>query len=178
MDNLDNAVVCFYAQRGLASDIVRLDTRRAGQSWDDVPSHVAVVLDNYLYEMIAGGFHARAAVPADYIWSVDVALTDFAAAQAGAFALRESPYDWACIGEIAAARIAPDRWLSCDHLKAHHICSCAAAYDILIPGGWAAPDWMTRQYVPISPNDLWTALKPVSEEAPCPTSAPMPFSSA
>lgn len=109
--------------------------------------------------MIASGFHARAAVSADYAWAVNVTLPNFAAAQAGAFSLREQPYDWECISEIAVARVVPDRWLACDHLKAHHICSCFVVYDVLIPGGWAAPGYVTKQYVPISPNDVWFALQ-------------------
>lgn len=158
------ARVCFFSGDSLPCLAVRADTRRPGQAFADVPSHCAVVLgtnaeDGWLYEFIAGGFHTRAAAPADFLWSVNVPLTDFAAAQTGAFAARESPYDWNAIAEIAAARIVPDRWLSLDTLKGHHICSCFAVYDVLLPGGWAAPGWLTRQFVPVSPNDVWWAVK-------------------
>lgn len=149
--------VCFYRGSGLSALAVRMDTRRPEQSSSDVPAHCAVSINGILYEMISGGWHARYTTADDLAWSVEVSVQETIAFRA-AESWRGAHYGWWVIMLIAIARFFPNRYLSRTRGAQKHICS-AFVKSVLEQGGWDCPHWLSEQYAPESPNDLWFALK-------------------
>lgn len=160
--------VCFYKHLDPASLLVRLDTRRPGQPFADVPSHCAVVFSvpecryGLLFEYISTGFHWRYAVADDLLWSYAVPVPDMARAVAVAQSGQGS-YDWAEIALFVLARLVPDRWIpvierATGWTLPNHICSLFAR-SVLMGGGWAAPAWLTGSDCPPSPNDMLIAVR-------------------
>lgn len=158
----DDAVICFYHGDSLPCLAVRWDTRRAGQKWNDVPAHCAVILPTQagpvLFEMIATGYHCRPSVAADYAWARAIRLPKLPNTLTEARRARGVRYSWATIALIALYRLLPDRWLSWIKMRDEHICSVYGR-DVLAAGGWKQPGWLARQYCPCTPNDLWHAVQ-------------------
>jgi hypothetical protein len=150
--------VCLYRGVGPICWTVRADTRRPGQAWEDVPSHVAVVIDGVLYEFISSGYHCRYAVPADYAWSYAVPAPDIDAGEQFALNEQGDKYDFVTDALIVLSRFVPDRWLSFSRLRDKRICSWFALR-VLIEGGWKCPHWLNEQYMPECPNDVLFAVR-------------------
>ena len=151
--------IAFYHGSGLLGLAVRIDTRRPGQAYADVPAHCAVIFsDGTLCEMIFTGWHSRIAEPSDYAWSVEVTGIDEALARTAATHFTQAEYGlWVDI-LIGLCRYVPNRWLSCTRGMVKHICS-AFVKTVLEASGWHCPHWLAAQYAPESPNDLWFALR-------------------
>lgn len=156
--------IAFYKGSGLAGLAVRLDTRRPGQAFADVPAHCAVIIDGTLYEMIFSGWHCRPAVPADYAWSVEMTGLDEAAGEKYALFFSNARYGLWVDLLIGLCRFVPNRWLSCTRGAQKNICS-AFAKGTLERSRWACPHWLAQQYAPESPNDIWFAVGPKGNHA-------------
>ena len=153
--------VCFYrgTPLSLASIAVRLDTRRPGQPFADVPCHVAIVIGETLYEMVSGGWRTRPAQSSDLIWSVEVPGADEDKATATAKSWKGARYGWWVDALIGLSRFIPSRWLSTTRGAQKHICSAFVKF-VLEQSSWGCPHWLAGQDVPECPNDLWFALRP------------------
>ena len=150
---------CFYrGDFSLAALVVRLDTRRPGQPFADVPGHMAIVIGATLYEMVSGGWHSRPALPSDMVWSIEVLGLDEAVATATALSWRGTRYGWWVDALIGLSRFVPARWMSSSRGAKKHICSAFVKF-ILEQSGWPCPHWLAGQDVPECPNDLWFALR-------------------
>lgn len=152
--------VCFY--RGdswnIADWIVRWDTRRPGQPFADVPSHLTLVVGETLCEYVSTGYQERQAVPADFAWSVTVDVPDGAALEAFLDSQQGARYDWLTILLIAANKFVPARCFKGTRNNKKHICSWFVKA-ALEAGGWDCPRWLRAQDVPESPNDIHYALR-------------------
>ena len=162
--------VYFTHGTGFGAFVVRVDTQRPGQPWEDVPAHCGIILSpdispepgnplGVVYEMISTGWHTRAATKKDFAWSVEMPGLDEAKARSFAVSSQRARYCWLTILLIAAARCVPDRWFSCTMQMQKNICS-AFAKTVLEASRWKCPRWLAQQYAPESPNDLWWALRP------------------
>lgn len=154
--------VAFYRGRGPICWAVRADCRRPKQPWNDVPGHVAVIIDKTIHEFIVSGYHTRPAVPSDYAWSYDVAVTDLKSAWQFANSEAGDKYGDSTIALIILSRFVPGRWLSFCRHRDKRICSWFALR-VLIAGGWECPHWLMEQYEPEVPNDILFAVREVQK---------------
>ena len=161
---------------GFGAFVVRVDTLRPGQDWEDVPAHCGIILSpdvspdlgnplGTVYEMISTGWHTRPATQEDFAWSVEMIGLDEAMARTYAVTSQRNRYCWLTIALIAAARCVPDRWLSCTMQMHKNICSWYVK-QYLLTCGWPCPHWLAEQYVPETPNDLWFAVRPQMATSP------------
>lgn len=150
--------VCFYFGTSPVCEAVRWDTRKPGQPFANVPSHVAVVISGRLSEMVAGGFHTRAAVSADYAVSCDVPVSDMIAALNAVNDCRNARYGWLTDAIIALCRCLPDRFFRSTRGMKQNNCSWLVKY-VLQATSYRFPLRLRAQFMPCTPNDIWLTLK-------------------
>lgn len=152
--------VCFYkgSSWNLADLIVRWDTRRNNQKFSNVPAHCSIVVEinnqQVLYEFIATGWNSRLATTEDLKWSRRINVPNLQNGINFALSQKNNKYDWFTIFVIALARIFPDRWFKGARTRYKHICAWFVE-QFLLSSGWIENLSLVKQYLPISPNDIW-----------------------
>ena len=146
--------VVFFYGTSLPALLVRLRTKRRGQKWADVPSHVGIIAGTNpaYYEAIVSGVHR---LPVRYqaraLWlrvPNEAATAAYLEDQVG------DPYDWTAIVDDTVGRNLPTDLLFDRRRKAAHDCS-GLVTDALLVGGVA----ISRESLPETPNDLQQALR-------------------
>ena len=146
--------VIFYRDTSLTALGTRLFSRRRGQKFASVPSHVGVFSGGYLYEAVAAGVQARPALRGgEGFAQITVSCADPDAALRflrGKVGMR---YDWLAIAFDVLGRILPLSVSLVDAQPCKYDCS-RYAESALVAGGYKC----AASRLPVSPNDLWLEL--------------------